>query len=84
METVFEAAGGTAGLERLAAAWHERVIADDVVGHAFSHGYHPEHTTRLAAYWAEALGGPQTFTGVYGDETTVVRTTTSPGRPSRR
>jgi hemoglobin len=34
------------------------VMADDVVGHAFSHGFHPQHVERLAAYWAEALGGP--------------------------
>jgi hypothetical protein len=30
-------------------------------------------TDRLAAYWAEALGGPELFTGRYGDETAVVR-----------
>jgi hemoglobin len=71
--SVFEAAGGSAGLRRLAAAWHRRVIADEVVGHAFSHGFHPDHTERLAAYWAEALGGPATYTSAIGDETTVVR-----------
>ena len=31
------------------------------------------HTERLAAYWAEALGGPMTFSTEYGDETSVVR-----------
>jgi hemoglobin len=73
MQTVYEAAGGADGLVRLAAAWHERVMADEVVSHAFSHGFHPDHTERLAAYWAEALGGPATYTEAYGDETTVVR-----------
>jgi hemoglobin len=73
MRTVFEAAGGIGGLRRLAEAWHERVLADDVVSHAFSHGFHPQHVERLAAYWAEALGGPCTFSESYGDETTVVR-----------
>jgi hemoglobin len=73
MRTVYEAAGGADGLLRLAAAWHERVMADEIVSHAFSHGYHPDHTERLAAYWAEALGGPATYTDAYGDETTVVR-----------
>ncbi len=58
MRTVFEAVGGKDGLHRLADAWHRRVMADDVVGHAFSHGFHPQHVERLAAYWAEALGGP--------------------------
>ena len=73
MQTVFEAAGGDQGLLRLAMAWHARVMADDVVSHAFSHGFHPDHGQRLAAYWAEALGGPTTFSDCYGDETAVVR-----------
>ncbi|MCD2195750.1 group II truncated hemoglobin [Actinomycetospora endophytica] len=73
MPTVYEAAGGGDGLRRLAHAWHERVLADEVVSHAFSHGFHPDHTERLAAYWAEALGGPATYSAEYGDETTVVR-----------
>jgi hemoglobin len=49
------------------------VLEDEVVSHAFSHGYHPDHTERLAAYWAEALGGPAAYSGAYGDETSVVR-----------
>jgi hypothetical protein len=71
--TVSAAAGGYEGLLRLAEAWHARVIVDEVVGHAFSHGFHPQHTERLAGYWAEALGGPALYTDSYGDETLVVR-----------
>jgi len=73
MQSVYEAAGGTAGLLRLAEAWHARVMADEIVSHAFSHGFHPEHSERLAAYWAEALGGPAAYSDAYGDETSVVR-----------
>lgn len=73
MKTLFEAAGGMDGLRRLAEAWHHRVMADEVVAHAFSHGFHPDHTERLAAYWAEALGGPAVYSGRHGDETSVVR-----------
>jgi hemoglobin len=73
MQTVYEAAGGAAGLLRLAHAWHARVMADDEVSHAFSHGYHPEHAERLAAYWGEALGGPAAYTENFGDESSVVR-----------
>lgn len=73
MPSVYEAAGGAQGLLRLAEAWHARVVEDAVVSHAFSHGFHPQHTERLAAYWAEALGGPPTFSGAYGDEASVVR-----------
>ncbi|MDD7835011.1 MULTISPECIES: group II truncated hemoglobin [Paenarthrobacter] len=73
MQTLYEAAGGTNFFLRLAAAWHARVVADEVVGHAFRHGVHPEHVQRLAAYWCEALGGPRLYSGVYGDESSVVR-----------
>lgn len=73
MQTVYEAAGGLDGLRRLAEAWHRRVLEDEVVSHAFSHGFHPQHTERLAAYWAEALGGPTTYSDRYGNETSVVR-----------
>src|ERR1700732_3994433 len=51
MQTVYEAAGGRDGLLRLASAWHTRVLKDEAVSHAFSHGYHAQHTERLAAYW---------------------------------
>ena len=71
--SVFDAVGGMDGLRRLARAWHARVMADEVVSHAFSHGFHPHHTERLAAYWAEALGGPTAYSDAYGDETSVVR-----------
>jgi hemoglobin len=73
MQSVCEAAGGSDGLLRLAEAWHSRVMADEIVSHAFSHGFHPQHSERLAAYWAEALGGPATYSDGYGDETFVVR-----------
>jgi hemoglobin len=73
MQSVFDAAGGMDGLRRLAEAWHRRVMADEVVAHAFSHGFRPDHVERLAAYWAEALGGPTMYSDSFGDETTVVR-----------
>lgn len=73
MQSVYDAAGGGEGLLRLAEAWHARVMADEVVSHAFSHGFHPQHSERLAAYWAEALGGPPTYSKRYGNETAVIR-----------
>ena len=68
VQTVYDAAGGYQGLLRLARAWHAKVMADEVVSHAFSHGFHPQHSERLAAYWAEALGGPTTFSAAYSNE----------------
>jgi hemoglobin len=73
MQSVYDAAGAGQGMLRLAEAWHSRVMADEIVGHAFSHGFRPDHSQRLAAYWAEALGGPAAYSGRYGDETSVVR-----------
>lgn len=73
MTSVYDASGGADGIYRLAEAWHARVLTDEVVSHAFSHGFHPDHTARLAAYWGEALGGPATYSEQYGDETSVVR-----------
>ena len=72
-ESVYDAMGGAEAVLALAHHWHERVLADPVVAHAFSHGFRADHTERLAAYWAEALGGPPTYTDRYGDESTVVR-----------
>lgn len=64
---------GDEGLTQLAEAWHRHVLADPVLGHAFEHGFHPDHTRRLAGYWAEALGWPPTYTQSLGSESLVVR-----------
>jgi hemoglobin len=71
--SIYDAVGGMPALTALAHAWHERCLADPVVSHAFSHGFHPDHTARLAAYWAEALGGPAAYTGELATESDVVR-----------
>jgi hemoglobin len=71
--SIYEALGGHDGVAKLAHAWHERVMADAIVAHAFSHGFHPRHTERLAAYWQEAWGGPAIYTEQYGSESSVVR-----------
>jgi len=54
--------------------WHELCVADPVAEHPFTHpGLHPQHTERLAAYFAEVTGGPALYTGGYGDESYVQR-----------
>ena len=78
--TLYEALGGEVAVRALARAWHERVMADEVVAHAFSHGFDPHHTERLAAYWGEALGGPAAFSSRYGTESDVVRMHSGNGR----
>ena len=72
--SVYEAAGGRQAFLDLARAWHRRCLADEVVSHAFSHpGGHPQHVERLAAYWAEALGGPPDYSDGMGDHRFVAR-----------
>jgi len=71
--TLYDAMGGSAAVLAVAHAWHERVLADPVVSHAFSHGFRDDHTERLAAYWAEVLGGPATYSQTMGGEPDVVR-----------
>ncbi len=72
-QTIYEVAGGRKAFLDLAHAWHARCLAEPIVSHAFSHGYHPQHSERLAAYWAEALGGPPEYTASMGNESSVVR-----------
>lgn len=71
--TLYDAIGGDDAVLRLAHAWHERVVADDIVAHAFRRGVHPQHSERLAAYWVEAWGGPARYSQQYGTESSVVR-----------
>jgi hemoglobin len=52
-------AGGNDGLRHLAGTGHRRAMADDVGRPCVQPGFHPQHVDRLAAYWAEALGGSQ-------------------------
>jgi hemoglobin len=72
-QTIYQVAGGHEAFIALAHAWHARCLADPLVSHAFSHGFHPQHTERLARYWAESLGGPPDYTTSIGDESFVVR-----------
>lgn len=70
---MFEFAGGEPAFLALAAAHHTRCLADPELSHPFSHpGQHPQHIERLAAYWAEVLGGPATYSQRCGDHSGVL------------
>jgi len=71
--TIYEAMGGAATVRALAEAWHARCLADPILAHPFEHGIHPHHTERLAAYFAQQLGGPTTFTDAIGTYADVAR-----------
>jgi hemoglobin len=71
--SLFEFAGGESAFLALAAAHHERCVADPELNHPFSHpGQHPQHVERLAAYWAEVMGGPPSYSGSCGDQSGVL------------
>ena len=77
--SIYESMGGADAVLALARAWHRRCLADPVLSHPFEHGVHPQHTDRLAAYWAEQLGGPTTYTATVADYAHVVRVHTGNG-----
>src|SRR5713226_4563043 len=71
--TLFEFAGGEASFLALAGAHHARCLADPELNHPFSHDdQHPQHVERLAAYWAEVMGGPPAYSNTCGDESGVL------------
>ena len=72
--TLYEFAGGEPAFLALARAHHARCLADPELNHPFSHeDQHPQHVERLAAYWAEALGGPRRYSEECGDQSGVLQ-----------
>jgi hemoglobin len=72
--TLYEYAGGDAAFLALATAHHARCLADPELHHPFSHGdLNPEHLQRLAAYWAEVMGGPPRYTALRADQSSLLR-----------
>jgi hemoglobin len=59
--TIYDFAGGRDAFLALAAALHERCLADPVLNHPFSHATDPEHLVHLADYLGEVFGGPATY-----------------------
>ncbi|MDX6678289.1 MAG: hemoglobin [Solirubrobacteraceae bacterium] len=72
--TLFQFAGGEPAFLALAAAHHARCLEDPELNHPFSHDdQHPRHVERLAAYWAEVMGGPPSYSQACGDQTAVLQ-----------
>ena len=72
--SLFEFAGGESAFLALAAAHHALCLADPELNHPFSHpGQHPQHVERLAAYWAEVMGGPPRYSTTCGDHSFVLQ-----------
>jgi hemoglobin len=72
--TLFTFAGGEPAFRALAAAHHARCLADRELNHPFSRAdLDPEHVARLAAYWAEVMGGPPRYSQELGDQSGLLR-----------
>jgi hemoglobin len=64
-ETLFEHAGGTAGLHRLEDYFYSSVLADPLLQPLFGAGK-PSHVDHLTWFTAESFGGPDRFTRELG------------------
>jgi hemoglobin len=72
--SLFEYAGGERAFLALATAHHARCLADPELNHPFSHpDQHPQHIERLAAYWAEVMGGPPAYSRACGDQSGLLQ-----------
>jgi hemoglobin len=72
--SLYKDLGGFDAILGVCRRWHALCVADPVAEHPFTHpGLHPQHEERLAAYLAEATGGPALYTGGYGDESQMQR-----------
>ena len=65
MPSLFEFAGGEAGLHRLEETFYRSVLADPLLQPLFKEGQ-PQHVDHLTAFTAESFGGPNRFTHELG------------------
>ena len=70
--SLYEFAGGDPAFLALASAFHERCLEDPDLNHVFSHHVSPGHVENLAAYWAEVLGGPPTYSRNHGGHSAML------------
>jgi hemoglobin len=64
-ETLFEQAGGAAGVHRLEDHFYSSVLADPLLQPLFGAG-RPDHVDHLTWFTAESFGGPDRFTRELG------------------
>jgi hemoglobin len=71
--SLYEEIGGFDRILALTRRWHALCLQNPDAAHPFEHPLHPQHDERLAAYLAEAFGGPKLYSAGYGDESYVQR-----------
>ena len=64
--TLYEWAGGSAGIERLINAFYDRVEKDDLLSPYFPGGVSDAHRRHVVAWWSEVFGGPDEYTRELG------------------
>ena len=69
--SLYEQVGGFDVILALTRRWHELCLLDPAASHPFEHELHPQHDERLAAYLAQAVGGPKLYTAGYGSESSM-------------
>jgi hemoglobin len=79
--SLYEFAGGEDAFLALAAACTERCMQDPELNHAFSQGLSPNHDQHLAAYWAEVLGGPPSYSRSFGGHSAMLAIHAAQGAP---
>jgi hemoglobin len=72
-DSLYDRIGGFDTVLALVRRWHALCLEHPLAAHPFQHQLHPRHDERLAAYLAQALGGPALYTAGFGDETHVQR-----------
>jgi hemoglobin len=65
MPTLYEHAGGEAGLHRLEQSFYDSVLRDPLLQPLFGAG-RPQHVEHLTMFTAESFGGPDRFTRELG------------------
>jgi len=63
--TLYDWLGGIDALNRLTTRFYERVKEDSMLAPVFAH-MDDEHPSHVAAFLAEVLGGPATYSAQYG------------------
>jgi len=73
LPTLYEWAGGLVPLRRMIDCFYDRVEIDDTLSGFFPHGVPVHHRAHVAAWWAEVLGGPETYTEQHGGYESMLR-----------
>ena len=73
LPTLYEYAGGADAIRRLAECQYARCRRDEVLVELFGHEPRPGHAEHLAAWMAEVLAGPKTYTNELGGFPALLR-----------